>query len=282
MSVFNFPDLYQAYRVCCSILFALIQKQLRKAVRKAKLVQDEAVMLRWLVYTILKHDVTKHCVFRGKARDIAVIPPHKRLSEAAHNKGLPIGNLTSQFFANVYLNELDQFVKHTLKCRYYIRYVDDFVILGRSVEELLAYKHRIQCFLRDQLRLKLRDAYYLKSVDQGVDFLGYIVRPHYCLVRRRVIGNLRQRLQHFQSQCLCHEGQRLTITHEHAQQLRAIIASYWGHLKHASSYRLKQSLLEEPYALSVVKVVAVELSERYRGGLKKRFVSHIEFNRVLL
>ena len=72
-----------------------------------------------------------------------------------NRKGMPLGNLTSQFFANVYLNELDQFVKHKLKTKYYIRYVDDFVILHSSKEQLENWKKEIEIFLNEKLKLEL-------------------------------------------------------------------------------------------------------------------------------
>ena len=106
------------------------------------------------------------------------------------NKGLPIGNLNSQFFANVYLDGFDHFVKHTLKCRHYIRYCDDFVLLSHDPEELREWRERIAGFLRDRLVLELNPhRERLRPVSDGIDFLGYIVRRDYLLVRRRVVNN---------------------------------------------------------------------------------------------
>ncbi len=87
---------------------------------------------------------------------------------------MPLGNYTSQFFANVYLNELDQFVKHVLKVKYYIRYVDDFVILSHSKEELELYKENIDRFLTEVLHLSLHpDKSKVLLLDQGIPFLGF-------------------------------------------------------------------------------------------------------------
>ena len=68
---------------------------------------------------------------------------------------MPLGNLTSQFFANVYLNELDQFMKHKLGAKYYLRYVDDFVILHSSKHQLNIWKKEINNFLNEKLKLEL-------------------------------------------------------------------------------------------------------------------------------
>src|SRR5690606_16103590 len=80
-----------------------------------------------LTETILFHDPRKNYEYRGDPKRLDLVPAHKRLTQQPAHLGLPIGNLSSQFFANVYLDVLDQFVKHDLRCRHYIRYVDDFV-----------------------------------------------------------------------------------------------------------------------------------------------------------
>jgi len=87
---------------------------------------------------------------------------------------MPLGNLTSQFFANVYLNELDYFVKHKLKAKYYIRYVDDFVILHKSKEQLEKWKAEIDRFLRDKLKIELHpEKSKIILLSRGIDFVGF-------------------------------------------------------------------------------------------------------------
>lgn len=101
------------------------------------------------------------------------------------NKGLPLGNLTSQLFANVYLNKLDQFVKHKIGARYYIRYADDFVILSEDREWLKRQIGPIQSFLSDNLKLELHpNKLFLKTVSSGVDFLGWAHFPDHRVLRR--------------------------------------------------------------------------------------------------
>ena len=101
-------------------------------------------------------------------------------------KGMPLGNLTSQFFANVYLHELDYFVKHKLKVKYYIRYVDDFVILHKSKEQLIKCKEDIQEFLKENLKLELHpDKSRIVNLSKGVDFVGLRNFYHYRLLRKR-------------------------------------------------------------------------------------------------
>ena len=93
----------------------------------ARHVRDRRLMD--LASLIIRNDCTDDFIYKGDPRLLQAIPPHKSLFHIPDGKGLPIGNLTSQFFGNVYLNELDQFVKHELKVKYYLRYVDVFVLL---------------------------------------------------------------------------------------------------------------------------------------------------------
>lgn len=102
------------------------------------------------------------------------------------DRGLPLGNVTSQLFANIYLNELDQFIKHKLKEKYYIRYCDDFVILGPSKEYSINLICPIRNFLREELKLSFHlDKIKIRKPGQGIDFLGYITLPHYRVLRTK-------------------------------------------------------------------------------------------------
>ena len=104
---------------------------------------------------------------------------------------MPLGNLTSQFFANVYLNELDYFVKHVLKAKYYIRYVDDFVILHSSKEQLEIWKQEIEDFLRGTLKLELHpQKSKIISLSRGIDFVGFRCFWNYKLLRKRNVRKM--------------------------------------------------------------------------------------------
>ena len=113
----------------------------------------------------------------------------------AEGRGLPLGNVTSQLFANIYLNELDQFIKHQLKQKYYLRYCDDFIIVGNRLEELNNLIRPIDDFLNNQLELLLHpNKIEIRKVTQGVDFLGYVILPHYRVLRtktkRRILSKV--------------------------------------------------------------------------------------------
>ncbi len=180
------------------ILYGLLKKRLAKSQRNGKITVEQQNVMQWLCWRILTHNSASKAINKSHAWQWANVPPHKRLENAAPKCGLPIGNLTSQFFANVYLNELDQFVKHDLKCRYYLRYVDDFILLSDDKAELLQWQGRIVNFLTQCLQLHLKTLARPQSVYQGADFLGYITRPDYRLVRRRVINHCRHKLHLFE------------------------------------------------------------------------------------
>lgn len=116
--------------------------------------------------------------------------------ETAPGKGLPLGNVTSQLFANVYLNELDQFSKHALKTKYYIRYCDDFVFLHNSRELLRVHISMIQKFLKDKLSLELHpQKVEIRNLGSGVDFLGYVSLPRYRVLRTKTKHRLLTRVE---------------------------------------------------------------------------------------
>ena len=99
---------------------------------------------------------------------------------------LPLGNLTSQLFVNVYLNELDQYIKHSLKVKYYIRYADDFVILSKDKEHLESICLEVGNFLAENLKLALNlDKTSVHTLASGIDFLGYVIFPRHIVLRTK-------------------------------------------------------------------------------------------------
>ena len=149
--------------------------------------------------------------------------------------GLPLGNLTSQLLVNIYMNEFDQFVKHKLKIKHYIRYCDDFVVFGESREFLEKLIPQISRFLKEELKLFLHsNKISIRKHHQGVDFLGYISFPHHRLLRtktkRRMFKKIEQRVK---------ELKRGEISDKSFNQS---IQSYLGILKHCDSHKLRQKL----------------------------------------
>lgn len=150
----------------------------------------------WLADTILFHDPRLDFELRGSAELLKLVPPHKRLMNQPEHLGLPIGNLSSQFFANIYLNALDQHVKHQIRGRHYVRYVDDFILLDESPQWLNSALADITEFLPGVLGARLNHSKtILQLVDRGVDFVGHVIRPWNTRARRRTVTQAVHRLQ---------------------------------------------------------------------------------------
>jgi hypothetical protein len=176
-----------------------IRRAITHALPKMKCSAVQRAQLDQVTRAILAQSPVEPRPRMSGRRDLLLrIPPHKSLYHAPPGIGLPIGSLSSQFFANVYLNELDQYVKHQLKVRAYVRYVDDFVILADSPEVLVAQMRQISAFLQDRLHLQLHPhKTVIQRANQGLDFLGSVIFPHHLLVRQRSVRALRQRIAWF-------------------------------------------------------------------------------------
>lgn len=151
-------------------------------------------------------------------------------------RGLPIGNLTSQLWANVYLDQLDHFVKEVLREPYYVRYMDDFVIIHGSKAELWQVKREIEGFLDSKLGLKLNGKTGIFPISHGIDFLGYRIWPDHRLLRKRSTKRIKRALRHFQK--LYAQG---TIDFD---RINATVQSWLGHATHADSFGFRKKLLE--------------------------------------
>jgi len=238
------------------ILLAQLDKKLFKWMRKGKISNALRQELSWLSRIIIQANNTKDAIIRGHEDDFNHIPAHKRLINMPQGQGLPIGNLTSQFFANLYMNELDQFVKHQLKCKHYVRYVDDFVLCHSDKKQLVIWQQKIEAFLDSRLQLTLKQQVVLAFMHNGCDFLGYVVKPYYKLIRKRVIGNFRQKIMALQQAMLVKKqrGCLINVAPALVKQLTQVCASYWGHFGQGDSYQLKGALVQRSLLLPLLFV----------------------------
>jgi len=169
-----------------------------------------------ILLTILRERITDHRLVGLLARVIESF-------QVKPDKGVPLGNLTSQLFANIYLNELDQFVKQGLRAKHYARYADDFVLLSSNRAELIHYLSHIWTFLSDALELDLHpDKVFVKTLASGVDFLGWTHFPHHRVLRTKTKKRI-------------FKGMRKNPKNE-------VLQSYLGLLKHGNTYKLQEKL----------------------------------------
>lgn len=147
-----------------------------------------------LALQILWHDPRQNFTLQSSPAAVERVPAHKRLTNHPEYIGLPIGNLSSQFFANVYLNELDQFAKHQIGARYYVRYVDDFILLHESPQWLNDAKTQIEGFLPTLAARINPKKTILQPVARGVDFVGQVIKPWRRTTRRKTFHQGLQRI----------------------------------------------------------------------------------------
>jgi len=153
-------------------------------------------------------------------------------------KGMPLGNLTSQFFANVYLAELDNFVKHELKAKYYIRYVDDFVILHRSKEQLADWQRKIILFLSEKLKIELHpDKTKIIPLHKGVSLVGFRIFHACRLLKKSNQNRIQRRLAKFRE-----KFNRGEITKE---KILLSIAGWNGYAKMGNTFSLRKQVWAE-------------------------------------
>lgn len=158
-------------------------------------------------------------------------------TEGRPGSGIPIGNLTSQLWANLYLNELDQFVKHELKRRWYVRYMDDWIMLAGDKGKLGQDKAAMADFLGEHLALKLNSKTSIFPGAQGIDFLGYRIWATHRLLRKSSVKRMRRRLKKFERGYV--EG-AVDVDH-----ITASIMSWLGHAGHADCYNLTKRLFQD-------------------------------------
>lgn len=151
--------------------------------------------------------------------------------------GMPIGNLTSQLMANVYLNELDQFCKKVLGTEFYIRYMDDVIILADSKEKLHEIKARIEEFIDKELHLSLNKKTCIRPVSMGIQFVGLVIWSNYRTVRKSTSLRIKRQLK-----ASAKQYKTGAITHE---RYNSTLQSYMGLLKHNDCKRFKLQLLAE-------------------------------------
>ncbi|MBU3942685.1 RNA-directed DNA polymerase, partial [Patescibacteria group bacterium] len=187
------------YQADIQSFFISIDKNILYSLIKRRVKNPEIL---WLAKTIIFHNPTHNYIQKGDLKLLQSIPIHKSLFEK-YDCGLPIGNLTSQFFANLYLNELDQFMKHKLKCKKYFRYMDDFILVHSSQKQLLKWRTEIKNFAKNNLNLKIHPKKEIfQPVRCGINFCGYIIKPTHILIRRRTVKKLKNKLWYFNQKIL--------------------------------------------------------------------------------
>lgn len=212
-------------------------KDVQKAMRRAK--------RNWNEYYILKMDVTKYFqnidkrilweILKRKIKDRKLLWLTRTILLSTEGmKGLPLGNYTSQMFANIYLNEIDQYAKHKLKCKFYFRYMDDIVILCENKKIAQERLNVLTKFIEENLNLTFNTKTRIFKDIQGVNFCGYKINENRIKIRNSSKYRMKRKLKRYTKQL---KDGKVTLP-----EIQRSIAGWLGYVKHADSYNLRKSM----------------------------------------
>ncbi len=229
------------------ILFRILEQQLYTYAARLpttdghgkRLERPDLDMLLYLSRITIFDNPTVGCHFQSHPRSWVGLPRSKSLFHLPPDIGLPIGNLTSQLFSNIYLTPFDNFVKRTLGAEHYGRYVDDFYIVHSDRMVLRSFIRRINEFLQQELHLEIHpNKIYLQEASKGVAFLGAWVKPFRRYTVQRTTGIIKKRLWEIDRSL-----EKRTPSREELEEMRSTLNSYLGHLRHFNEYRMKRKLI---------------------------------------
>lgn len=220
-----------------NILYKIIEDKLMK--KNIKYNFDVFLVLDLIKKTIFNNCIG-NCLVKGDLKDWSSLPINKSLFCAKKDCGLPIGNLTSQLFSNIYLSNFDNFVKRNLRFKYYGRYVDDFIIVDKDKEKLKKAILDIDKYLKENLYLKLHPKkIYLQNFSHGVDFLGAVIGPYKFFCRNRLKHNI------YKSITQTNKMLTKNISEKGLKMILATANSYLGSLSKYQSFNLRQIIFNE-------------------------------------
>lgn len=222
------PEPWYYLKLDVSKYFYRVDHEILLSIMRRKYPDEDG--FHWLMDEIVNCDHTPFGLPPGKNAD--EVPPWERLFEV----GMPIGNLTSQMLANVCLNELDQYVKHELREHFYVRYMDDMVLLSSDVNRLNECRELIEIFLNDRLHLELNSKTTIGLVKRGITFVGCRIYPGYRKLTRKSVRKMKARMFY-----IAKEYEQGLIDLE---AVDSTMQSYFGLMKHCSTYGLQKWISE--------------------------------------
>ncbi len=221
----------------------------RLIIRMFKDKESEKNTLLYLLKKIIFNQAENNCKIRGQKTDWLGLPKNKSLFFAQANCGLPIGNLTSQLFGNIYLNSFDHFVKEKLKVRYYGRYVDDMFFMHHDKEFLKNLIPKINNYLQKNLQLELHPKkIYLQEIRKGIPFLGAIIKPNRIYPNKRIIKSFRRKIE---------------LVNKNKLTNPSFFNSYLGQLKNYNSYNLRKKIMNETKTKNALEILKQEVNYNY-------------------
>lgn len=222
------PERWHYLKLDISKYFYRVDHEVLLGILRRKYPDEDGLL--WLMETIINCDHTPFGLPPGKSAD--EVPPSERLFEV----GMPIGNLTSQLLANVCLNELDQYIKHELKCHFYVRYMDDMVLLAEEAATLNEWRVLIEDYLNRILHLELNSKTTIGLVCRGITFVGCRIYPGYRKPTPNTVRKMKARMRYIAKE---YEAGLIDF-----DAVDATMQSYFGMLGHCAAYGLKTWISE--------------------------------------
>jgi hypothetical protein len=226
----------------------ILFRKLQKFIESKYVVADQGLLIE-IVEQIVQNDCTERCFVKSPRWKWDDLPPDKSLFNN-DGSGIPIGNLTSQVFANFYLSTFDHFMKSTLKLRYYGRYVDDFFVVHNDKDYLKNLIPVIEKFLKDELHLTLHPKKrILQNAKHGVKFTGAFIKQHLIYIDKRAKGNLYQVIDKWNKDIESESKKNVLnserFTPEEFKHFQASVNSYLGFMVHYRTYNLRKKMCQK-------------------------------------
>lgn len=224
------------------ILFSKIREELERYTDGHDDFAERYDTVLYLIRRVIDNDPRHDCIVKGSPSDWNGLPPTKSLYHSSPGCGLPIGNLTSQLFSNIYLNEFDHYVKRGLRIHNYGRYVDDFILIHHDKEYLKSLIPVIRMFLERHLKLTLHPAkIYLQHFSKGVSFLGTVIKPYRTYIKSRTKGNIERSVGTWNRFIEEKSDKRLTKAEE--TRFLSSVNSYLGLVVHFNTFKFRKAIL---------------------------------------
>ena len=210
--------------------------------RAVKNAEFDVDLMLYLIHSVVYNDATQNCCIKSAREDWAGLPRSKSLFYTEKGKGFPIGNLTSQLFANIYLDEFDHFFHEEMGVKYYGRYVDDMVFVDKERDFLKSVIVKAQEYLHTELGLEVHPKkMYLQHYKKGVYFLGTFIKPWRIYIGKRTKQNFYDTVSVWNKVAVENNG--LATGKESAQFISAV-NSYLGIMKHYNTYTLREKIVK--------------------------------------
>ena len=218
----------------------LLQTEYQKCALSGKVIPFDTGMVDFLLQKIIFRNPTDNYMIKGLCSDWEGLPVNKSLFYASEGCGLPIGNLTSQLFGNLFLNDFDHWMKKNMGFRYYGRYVDDFFVIHRNKSCLLNALPKITDYLKVNEKLTLHpDKIKINHHKSGFLFLGAVIKPYRIYIANRTKGNFYLALEKH-NKIICNHKP----TDGEKNQFISSMNSYLGIMKHYKTYKMRKQMIK--------------------------------------